>query len=164
MLGAAVVALLVVGGAVAVFVATAMGYPDKYLLENREAPGGMSKARLSEDEMDEIGIGSNPGQIEDARLDEYPMGDERAEEAWMEVLTDGGGARVVIIAARFAEEEQAIDAAKQARAACSFRSGAVLRDGEVLVVVLPDSGASRAQARAVADALRDKARGLETVC
>jgi len=165
MLGAVVVALLLLGGVVAVYVATAKSYPGSYLLETREYPSGLSKARLSADELDELGMRSNPGEIDRDQLDtfETPDGTD-PEEGHALVLQDASGARVIVTAVRYADEEDAVDAAKQARALCSFANGAVLRDGKVLVGILPERGGSRTEARAVASALREKTDDLVTVC
>lgn len=163
--GAIVVAILLVGGAVAVFVATALGYPDKYVLEGNERPSGMTDARLSQDEMDDLGITSNPGEIDKARLqDEFETNDGRSPDQGNAQVLQAGSGRVVILALKYQDEEQARDATSQLRALCSFANGAVLRDADVRVAIVPDEGASRSDVRAVAAALLEKTSALEAVC
>lgn len=168
MLAAIVVVLLLVGGAVAIYAAGAFGFPSKYVLDAGERPAGMANARLTAAELDELGIEENPGELsaEDIEDWEHDLGreDGHAKEANIQVLSTSSGGRVLVFAARYANEDDARAASGDLRAVCSFASGAVLRDGSVVVTVLPDDGATRIDVRAVAGALREKTSDLRAIC
>ena len=170
LIGAAVVALLLVGGAV--FVATALGYPDKYVLDEDEMPAGMSNEDLSASDLREAGMRENPGEIDWDRselADAFSQaGIDDPEEAHGQVL-DAGSSEIVILALKYPNEEDARSAAQSMRRICSFGSAGgvqalVMRDGDVVVAIVSDDGASRAQVQAVGEALREKASGLERAC
>ncbi|HUR70251.1 MAG TPA: hypothetical protein VM370_13485 [Candidatus Thermoplasmatota archaeon] len=175
-LSAAVVALLLVGGAVAVFVATTQGYPEKYVLRSSDHPDGMGRASMSQDDLADLGMTENPGEVD---MDQSDLADllqamrmDEPDRSHAQILSDSSGARVIILALKYADEDQAKENAKQARALCNTQlvrtvglaPGVVLRDGDVLVGVLAENGASNTQARAVGQALRDNVRGLAPVC
>lgn len=165
-LAIAVVALLVVAGVV-VFAATALaGYPEKYLLDEDEQPDGMRIARLSQDERDELGVTENPGRIdrEKLRSDYETQSGVEPEDGYALVLADGSGARIAVLAFQYANEEDAQAGAREARAVCSFAGGAVLRDGDVVVLVVRVGGSSSNAVSEVAAALRDKEPDLARVC
>lgn len=160
-------ALLLLGGAIAVYAATALGFPAKYVLDADERPAGMTNARLTASEMDQLGITQNPGIVDDERLADQ-FGDRREdgpEEGHVQVLTvAGGGGRIIVAALRYADEPAAQDGASEMRALCSFAGGAVLRDGDVVVALLPEDGASRGSVRAAALALQEKTPALRSIC
>lgn len=171
-IGAIAVAILLLGGAVAVFVATALGFPDKYVLERSEMPSGMSNARLSAGDLRDAGMTENPGYIdwdESALADAFSRaGIDDPDEAHGQVL-QAGGDQIAIVAMKYANEDAARAAATDLRAICSFGSvsgieATVLRDGDVVVAVFSDDGASRAQVRAVSEALREKVDDLVQSC
>lgn len=165
LVGAAAAALLLLGGAVAVYVATTPGYPDDYVLARGEYPSGMSLARLSADDMDQLGIRRNPGEIDAAELDSYETDDGvRPERGYAQVIETADGGRVVALALAYPSEDDVQERAREARALCSFASAAVLRDGKILVLIIPEDGASRTAVRAVTAALRDKTSDLAPVC
>lgn len=163
LIAALVLAVLVVGGAIA-FVATALGYPDKYVLERSEMPSGMSNARLTRSELDDAGMESNPGPMDPAALEDNFGGDSSdVEKAHGQILSTSDGGRIAILALKYVDEDAARSAAAEARMLCSFANGAALRDGDVLVVLFPE-GASRAAVREAASALREKTGDLAPVC
>lgn len=162
LIGGVAAVVLLLGGAVAIYVATAAGYPDAYVLSRGEYPQGVSLARLSAGDREELGIAENPGEMDPADLDFAR--DTPAERGYMQVLQTGNGGRIVVMALQYATEEDAKGAALDARALCSFANGVALRDGRVVVAVLPEDGASRSSVLAVGRALVDKKDGLKAVC
>lgn len=145
-----------------------MGYPGRYTLDDGDMPSGVSEARLSRSEMDEMGIASNPGEMDAEKFrDGAPMREGNdPEEVHAQVLADGRGARVTILAMQYADEEGARTAANDARVLCSTRfglNGAVLLDGDVVVLLVPE-GASLETVGSVARALLDKTDSLAPVC
>lgn len=171
-IAAAVVALLLVGGAIAVFVATVLGYPDKYVLERDEMPSGMSNARLTSTELRDAGMSGNPGEIDwqDSEFaDAFSQaGLDDPERAHGQVLA-AGASKIVVLALKYPDADAAQSAAQSMRQICSFGSvgglqAMVMRDDDVLVIVISEDGASRAQVQAVGSALREKASGLERSC
>lgn len=160
-----VVALLLVGGAIAIYAATELGYPGKYTLDDGEMPTGVSEARLTRSEMDDLGIRENPGEMDkDAFRDNAPSDpDNEPDTVVAQVLQDRSGNRILLLAMKYPTEEDARAAAADARALCSFAAGSALRDGDVLVLLFPE-GASSSTVGSVARALLAKADGLEPVC
>ncbi|HET6405049.1 MAG TPA: hypothetical protein VFH78_10415, partial [Candidatus Thermoplasmatota archaeon] len=159
-------------GAVVVFAAVALGFPEKYVLDDDEMPPGMSNARLSSSELRDAGMSRNPGPIDWDRsvfADGFAQtGADDPKEAHGQVLA-AGAARIVILAMQYPNEDEARDAAQQMRTICSFggRAGVqavVLRDEDVVVVVMSGEGATRAQVSAVASALTEKVEDLSRVC
>lgn len=172
LVGAGVVALLLVGGAIAVFVATALGFPDRYVLDEDEMPRGTSNARLTSSELRDAGMRKNPGPIdwEQSEIADgfAQVGLDDPEEAHGQILA-AGAAKIVVVAMKYPSEKDAQEAAQTMRRVCSLGAAGgvhavVLRDGDVLVVVLSDEGASRAEVQSVGSALREKASGLERAC
>ena len=80
------------------------------------------------------------------------------------MLATSNGGRVAILALKYDKDDAARSAAADMRALCTFANGAVLRDGSVLVVVVPEDAVSRSSVRAVASALREKTDDLRPVC
>lgn len=169
---AAVVALLLVGGAIAVFVANVFGYPDKYVLERDEMPPGMSNSRLTASELRDAGMSENPGEI-DWEASEFAgafsqAGLDDPDRAHGQILA-AGASEIVILALKYPDADAAQSAAQSMRQVCSFGSvgglqAMVMRDQDVIVIVVSEGGASRAQVQAVGSALREKASGLERSC
>lgn len=165
LLGASALAVLLLGGAVAVYVATALGYPDKYVLDADEMPAGMSNARLSANDREESGLRSNPGEMDRDKLEQDMPLDPSPDRGYAQILATSDGSRVVSVAFKYADEEAARSSTTQLRAVCSFADGIVLRDADVVVMIFPEDGATRSNARAVANALIDKTGGdLVSVC
>lgn len=161
----AIVAVLVLaGGAAAIWFLLVETYPEKYLVKESEAPPGTRIASLSPSELDSLGMDENPGQIDREELeDRFSTSDGREpEEGWGEVLQSGNN-RAAIFALRYADEDDARAAGRTLATICGFANGAVLRDGEIVVVVLPE-GASRSNVLALVGVLRDKASDLDPVC
>lgn len=163
----AVASLLVLGGvAYGAYTLLGLGYPDKYLVDADEMPEGMSEARLTSQERDQVGIEENPGRMSEDRLDDFAARNgARPDEGWTQVLGDssGGTQRVAVVALQYANEEDAKSGASQLRALCSFAGGAVLRDGDVVVAVVPDGNGMRSSVPVVARIVQDKS-GATTVC
>ena len=168
LVGAAVVAILLIGGAVAIYAATNLGYPERYLLDEDERPAGYTNARLSANEMEELGIERNPGEVSrdviERREQELGRDGSDAEEAHLQVLMTPSGARVLITAARYESEDAAKSAVNDLRMLCSVRMGSVLRDGNVVVTLLHPDGVAPAQARTVLEALRAQNGDLVRMC
>lgn len=165
LLAAVVVGILLVGGGVAAYLVNAESYPDKYVLKPQQYPQGLSTAPLSSGDRERAGVTSNPGAIDPDSLSSFETSDGTPpEQGYLLALSDAGGARIAMIALEYGNEVDALDFAKQARAICSFANGAALRDGKVLVLVIPENGASKAQVVTVARALLDKNGDLDPVC
>lgn len=163
---AVVIGLLLVGGAVAVFVATSMGYPDAYTLSPSEYPSGMTTAPLRQSDRDN-GLEDNPGPIDmdamDPRVADRLETDDGDRPLAHGQILSAGGSRISILALKYGDAGAAQEAGENAKAICTFLSGAVMRDGAVLVVIMPESP-NTSQVRAVANALDAKTPDLARVC
>lgn len=156
--------LLLAGGAAAIYFLFVETYPEKYLVKESETPPGMRIATLSASELDQLGMDDNPGEIDRNDLeDRFSTSDGREPaEGWGEIL-QSGNSRVALFALRYENDDDARDAVRTLSTICGFANGAVLRDGPVVVVIVPE-GASRANVLSLVEVLQDKASGLAPWC
>lgn len=173
LLVAAAAALLLGGTAVGAMYALDLGpfaYPERYLLTQEEVPAGMRLQALPAPIRQELGIEENPDRVPDEKLDEFSLNDRpdvEPEEAWVESVGTGRlGEQVLIVAARYASEDDARTAVGSASNDCNSRdgSGVAMRDGKVVVILLAFTDGAAARLPAVEAALRDKADGLAVAC
>ena len=167
----AVVLLLGAGTATAALYVAEMPpfeYPRRYMLEGDELPRGMRMGTLPPDLADELGIEENPGQVDPDELSRMGEGGvaPTPEEGWAEVLAPTAAAEtpVIVLALRFEDEDDARRWTSLVSLRCSSVGGAVLRDGDVAVVVAGEGTAAQAYAGRVVDSLRSEAPGLSVVC
>lgn len=157
-------------GGMYVFDVGPFAYPERYLLEKDEIPAGMFMMPIDPDLRTEIGMRENPGEISTRDLmDSFEMGGPYPEAGWAQQLggdgPTGGDVPVVILALKFANEEDAKTAAARFRFGCAGGGLAVLRDGDVVVVVAPqDENEGRPFVNAVVSALIRKAPDLVRLC
>lgn len=170
--GVGVLVLVVLVSGVAAFaLIQGQSYPDKYLLSESEAPRGLSFT-------DPADLGALDGMVEPRKnpakftrdgLDdlESQIG-ARPDEAWGQVFDspshDGGA--IVVVAAKFASEEEANDAVSRMRFVCfaGQTRTSLLQDGDVVVLVDAKTGEPAAYKERVVTALQSKASELRLVC
>lgn len=168
-LAIALAALLLLGGTVTVGAMYAMdagpfAYPEQYLLRGDEMPAGMWSPPPDADAREE-GITENPGELDPARVREE-FSSPQPEEAWVQgfALQGDPETAVVVIALKFANEDDAKSLASRGQIACFGGGFSVLRDGDVTVFVAAESDAGDSLVPRVAAALKAQNDDLVTVC
>lgn len=166
-IGIAIALLLTSGVAVGAMYALDAGpfaYPNKYILQDDEIPRGLRNAPLDAEAREELGLTSNPGEVDPSTIVD-DTGGPRPERAWVQGLTNGASEPIVVIVALdYGNRDDADDAASRLQAGCMFRDGfTLLRDGDVLVLVMPENGGDGYVASVVA-ALKRQNADLSTVC
>lgn len=164
------VALLVLGGgataAMYVMELPPFEYPRRYMLEGDEIPPRMRMGDVPPDVASQMGIEENPGQMdEDDVRDLGQFGAPSPEEGWAEVLSPTTSSDPILVSAlRFADEDDARSWTSLLSLRCSSVGGALLRDGDVAVVVVAESATAKLYLTRVVDALRSEAPDLQVVC
>lgn len=164
----AVLVLLLLGGGTGALYAAEMApfeYPRRYMLEGDELPRDMRMAAIPRDIQREMGLTENPGRISSEQLDRFGEGPApQPEEGWAEFLSPTSSQDpVMVMALRFEDEDDARSWTSLLSLRCSS-VGAVLRDGDVAVVVAADSTTGKAYVGRVVASLRSEAPGLTVVC
>lgn len=154
---AAVVALVVVGGGIAAYAATALKYPNAYLLEDAdERPSGITVRQLTRGQMDGLGITENPGEMDKEAFDSFTQGAIRhePEEVHAHALQGSAGDQIFVFAVKFANEQEARESSQDqtARVACTGRTGrtvTLLRDSDVVVAIFSEGPTQNAHVNVV---------------
>lgn len=170
--GGVIAALLVVAAAVAVFGYGVGGlvYPTKYLLSKSETPHGVTLAPPRSSSFGgEVEPGNNPARFTDAGLDSLRTPDgTRPKEGWAEAfdVATVGASQVTLLALKFGSNEAADGWAQTASALCATGNGygALLRDGDVVVLVTANDRAGNVYTGKIVAALQQKASGLTPLC
>jgi len=167
LVAAAVALVLLAGGAGAVLYATNTGpfaYPHEYLVEGSAIPRGLKLPDVPQDIQDQWGITSNPGQVPQEHLDDVGTEETRPAEAWLEVLSAGGRSdAITVIAAKFADAQHADNFVSTARVQCLAGGSAILRDGDVVDVIVVNSQALQYY-QAIVSTILGQVHGISKVC
>src|SRR5438067_851579 len=145
-------------------------YPKKYLLEKSEAPHGLGLPTLPDEAgSGDVEQGKNPAKFTQQGLESLATPDgTKPKEAWLEALqpaTPGSGP-VTIVAMKFASNDDADGWVAVARSFCGAGGGhgALLQDGDVVVLVTANDSGANVYKDLVVAALENKASGLDIVC
>lgn len=157
LIAGAIAAILLVGGAVAIYAATELQYPNAYLLEDAdERPSGVTPRQMTRSEMDGLGITENPGEMDKEAFDSFTQGAIRHDpkEVHAQALRTNAGQPIFVFALKFDNEEDARESAQDqtARLACTGRTGrtvTLLRDNDVVVAIFSDASAQSAHVNVV---------------
>ena len=164
--------VLLSGGAAATLYAMELPpfeYPRRYLLEGSEIPARMQLGEVPDAVEQEFGVRENPGRVDEDDLDAFTFQNRLPEpdDAWGQSLrpTSTSG-DVLVFALRFSDEKKANQWSSLASISCSTGGGkgAILKDGDVVVVVMADGDQGAPWATRVVNKLKEEAPDLRTVC
>lgn len=167
---AAVVVLVVLsGGATAVLYAAHAGpfaYPHAYLVEGSSVPSGLSLPAVPADAREEYGITENPGQVPRDNFENVDgSGGPTPEDVWMEVFAARGqSGALTVLAIQYANEDDAKSVAGVTSFRCMAGGFAVLRDGDVVVMVIVGNSAGQSYFSKVVTTIMSQTSGIKRVC
>jgi len=166
--------VVLAAGATAVLYATDTGpfaYPHAYMVEGKAVPSGASLPPAPQAMRDQFGVDSNPGRVPDDQLDSLAGGQAgsgrvpRPNEAWVESLRAGGADdAVVVIASKFASDKDAGDFVSAVGIGCARGGFTLLRDGDVVVLVIVGDAGGQAYGPRVASTILGQVSGIKRVC
>lgn len=141
-------------------------YPEQYLLRGDEMPRGLHTPPPDADAREEIGMMQNPGELDWSRL-RGQIGGPEPDAVWGQFLAEVGDPDPVIglVALKYASTKDA-DAAANGRIqlACAGGMVTVMKDGDVVLVIVHEDEDGQSWRPAVMSALVAQNDDLVRVC